>query len=300
MTDLATEADVGAEPSHVERWQRESAFREREVTVKEREQSLKAQELELRRKEQTNSGWRNPLVVAIIAASVAALGNAAVALTNGILQRQLEDEKAEQARVLEMIKTGSADKAAENLAFLINIGLVTKKVHVEKLAAFLKQRQNGEGPVLPAADGTREISGATYHPAAIALGERMVRIQVRELAPNPKKTTSNRGNFKLDGGDIGYADESIFETVKSVGATPQKLIITGTGLVNEFMEVRVTELGYDQEELHEEVFKQPVASGRSRLEYTTHAIDVQEILKKRALASARSATTASSSNADKR
>lgn len=52
-----------------EKWRIEKGFRERELVIKEAE-------LELRRNEQAGSGWRNPLVVAILAATVAAAGNA--------------------------------------------------------------------------------------------------------------------------------------------------------------------------------------------------------------------------------
>ena len=45
-----------------EKWHIERAFRERELAIKEGE-------LGLRRKEQAGSGWRNPLVVAILAAT---------------------------------------------------------------------------------------------------------------------------------------------------------------------------------------------------------------------------------------
>jgi hypothetical protein len=106
-----------------EKWEAERTFREREISIKEREQAIKEAELTLKKEEHAISQWRNPLVVAIFAAAVAASGNAVVAFTNGAFQRQLESQKSEQARILEMIKTGDADKAAENLRFLLDAGL---------------------------------------------------------------------------------------------------------------------------------------------------------------------------------
>jgi hypothetical protein len=69
-----------------EKWDVERSFRERELAVKEGE-------LEFRRKEQAGSGWRNPLVVAILAATAAAVGNAVVTVVNAHLQRDLESQK---------------------------------------------------------------------------------------------------------------------------------------------------------------------------------------------------------------
>lgn len=93
-------------PDEREKWEVEKAFKERDFVLKERDQYFREEELDIKKKEQAASGWKNPLVVAIMAASVAALGNALITLTNAKLQRELEDQKSEQARILEMIKTG--------------------------------------------------------------------------------------------------------------------------------------------------------------------------------------------------
>lgn len=93
-----------------ERWSAEISLREREVTVKEKEQQTREDALDHQRDESRRSGWRNPLVLALIAAAVAALGNAVVVLINGTLQRQLEDRKAEQLRILEMINSTLSDQ----------------------------------------------------------------------------------------------------------------------------------------------------------------------------------------------
>jgi hypothetical protein len=92
-----------------EKWRAEYELRKREVQIKEREQA--------------RSRWSNPIVLAVLAAALAGLGNAAATWLNGIEQRKLETERAEQAkimeetkaeaaRILEVIKTGDADKAA--------------------------------------------------------------------------------------------------------------------------------------------------------------------------------------------
>lgn len=153
-TDLPPHAERSSEPlTDREKWAAEFSFRDRELTLSERTYELATQELELKKLETAHSGWRSPLVVAILAATIAATGNAVVAFTNGILQRELENEKAEQTRILEMIKTGDPDKAAENLKFLLDSGLVSKADTTQKLRNFLKNREPGSGPTLPSVDG---------------------------------------------------------------------------------------------------------------------------------------------------
>jgi lysozyme len=101
--------------------------------------------------------WKSPLIVAIFAAAVAALGNAGVVFENASSQRTLEKQKAESARLLEAIKTGDPDAAAVNLRFLVATGLVTDPNVREKLGAYLHQRKPGSGPVLPATTGAAKF-----------------------------------------------------------------------------------------------------------------------------------------------
>jgi hypothetical protein len=120
-----------------EKWRTDVELRGREIALKEREQA--------------SSKWRNPLTVAVFAAAAAASGNAVVAMINGWQQVDIENSKVESTRILEMIKTGNTETAASNLDFLIQSGLVTDPDRVAKVTAFLKTRQPGTGPSLPAA-----------------------------------------------------------------------------------------------------------------------------------------------------
>lgn len=152
-----------AEVDDREKWQREADLREREVKAKEREQQSRAEEVALKREEVRRSRWSSPLVLAVLAATVAAIGNAGVAWWNSREQhrleteradavRQLEKSKSEAALILEAIKTGTADpdKAAVNLTFLLDVGLISDPVRHD-LQENLKKRMPGEGPALPAA-----------------------------------------------------------------------------------------------------------------------------------------------------
>jgi len=129
-----------------EKWLGEYELRKREIDIKEREQS--------------RSRWSNPVVLAVLAAALAGLGNAAATWLNGIEQRNLEsarseqaklmeETKAEAARILEIIKTGDADKAAANLKFLVDTGLISSADRIKSIEAFLAHRPEGGGPALP-------------------------------------------------------------------------------------------------------------------------------------------------------
>jgi hypothetical protein len=130
-----------------EKWLADLELRKRELAVKEREAS--------------RSRWSSPLVLAVLAAAIAALGNAAAIWLTGIAQRDLETTKAEQARsieetkaeasrILEVIKTGDPDKAAVNLKFLVEAGLISDADRRTSLQKFLAARAAGQGPALPA------------------------------------------------------------------------------------------------------------------------------------------------------
>jgi hypothetical protein len=122
--------------------------------------SLRGRELETKRLDQGRGRWTNPLVIAVFAAAVAALGNAGVAWLTAYEQRQADATKAEQTlaaneskaeadRILESIKTNNdPEKAATNLRFLVETGLIKTKGPLE---SYLQKRKKGEGPTLPAA-----------------------------------------------------------------------------------------------------------------------------------------------------
>lgn len=174
-----------------EKWAFERECRLHELALKERDQANKDREVKLRENELRASTWRNPLVVAILAAAVAGLGNAVVAFVNGSLQRDLENNKrvseqtlerskAESSRILEMIKTGDNDKAASNLDFLIQSGLLTDDVVIKKLTEYLQKRTPGTGPSLPGSnsrftlDSIENIDSATQEALQTRLNKYLI------------------------------------------------------------------------------------------------------------------------------
>lgn len=132
-----------------EKWRSEVAFREREMALKEKGHDLALAELQLKQAEQQASRWKSPLIVAIFAAAVAGLSNAFLSYMSSESQTRLETQKSEQLRILEMIKTGDPDKAAANLRFLLEAGLIRDASLRSDLQRFLAARKPGQGPTLP-------------------------------------------------------------------------------------------------------------------------------------------------------
>lgn len=168
-----------------ERWERWSDLERRKSDLAEREQANRDLELELRRQEQLRTRWSSPLVVAILAAAVAGMSNAAVTMVNGLVQdkierekaektRNLEEAKAEATRILEMIKTGNPELAAKNLEFLVQTGLIIDDRRVSQLKTYLASRTPGSGPSLPAPSGATTDRKIVLHPPDPEVMEQLI------------------------------------------------------------------------------------------------------------------------------
>jgi AraC-like DNA-binding protein len=120
-----------------EKWRDEYDLRKRDLALKERDAS--------------RSRWSSPVVLALLAAALAGFGNAAAIWLNGRQARELEEAKAEAARILEVIRTDNPDKAATNLKFLVDAGLISDDARRASIRTFLAARGAGQGPVLPGA-----------------------------------------------------------------------------------------------------------------------------------------------------
>lgn len=113
-------------------------LRVREVEVQEHLVYLKQQELAQNRR-------AGPLVVAVVALVLTGLGNLVVLWRNG----EIEKTKAENERILEIIKTGDQARAVKNIEFLLDTDLVSGDSRAAKLREYLSKLKPGEGPVLP-------------------------------------------------------------------------------------------------------------------------------------------------------
>ncbi|MFO1060972.1 MAG: hypothetical protein U1E53_28870 [Dongiaceae bacterium] len=194
-----------------EKWLADYVLRKEEIALKAKEQHRLDEELRLNVEEKARSRWSNPLVLAIIGAALATLGNAGISWLSGWEQRQIENTrqiaaekiqqdtsnaqrdlesfKAESQRILEVIKTNDPDRAAANLQFLIDAGLILNKATSDYLKAFLHTRKSGQGPSLPAvaiSTGVDQVSDAVSSGYAGLAADRADLIQ-RDMIRNRSK-----------------------------------------------------------------------------------------------------------------
>jgi hypothetical protein len=242
----------------IEEWQAQLAF-ERERW--EAERVFRRDELDLKREEQARSRWLNPLVIAILAAAVAALGNAGVTWVSSHEQRalerdraanaekasvsqsqsalQLEKTKAEASRILEVVKTNNPDKAAENLQFLIDTGLIDDTIVKGQIQTYLSKRKPGQGISLPTSQ-IANVAVSNYpssdvsceFPAGVGMAKAM-----EELIVAVKRTTIAQGDFDFDTNELGIAKQVSFRkstkttlvfTVSALGGAQGKMKAYGT------------------------------------------------------------------------
>jgi hypothetical protein len=213
--DLPQSSDTAKFEFEREKWAADVAMRQRELEIKEREQRRLDAESSSRLEEMRRSRWSSPLVLAVLGAGLAALGSGVATWLNGLEQRKLEttrseatleveEFRADSARLLQMIGTNDPDKAAINLQFLLDAGLIKSKNTKERLITFLKKRQPGQGPTLP-------VPGATPIPGGPGVSS--VKAPILETHPELKDTILALTGLKVRHGDIIDAITPIFTEI---------------------------------------------------------------------------------------
>ncbi|QOZ45524.1 hypothetical protein XH89_20070 [Bradyrhizobium sp. CCBAU 53340] len=217
------------------------------------EESLRRDELSLKREELDRSRWINPLVIAVLAAAAAAFGNAGVTLISSDRQSQLERErsasaqklnadqarealrleqtKSEAARILEVVKTNDPDKAATNLRFLIDTGLIADENTRKQIQTYLAQREPGKGVALPsAANLPAALPVATNLVACSILApntrDQVVRAVAAAFAAEPLGLELKRDNPLFEFGNVAHKSRifpgSLESSTASVAIVPMK------------------------------------------------------------------------------
>jgi hypothetical protein len=154
-----TESD---EPTEREKWNSDQRTKRIELALKRRE-------LLIRERESRRARWSNPLVLAIIGAFLAAIGNIIASNYSNSEQREierlrneatqnLEKSKAESQLILEVVKTANPDKAAVNLKFLVDTNLLTNEATRQAVELYVKNRSEGQGVALPSPAGATTSS----------------------------------------------------------------------------------------------------------------------------------------------
>ena len=126
-----------------------------ELRLKEAELELRNRELGLKEKELLEARWRNPIFLAIVAATISLLSNVVVTYLQSRQTQAIERSRSQSNLILEAIKTGDPRKAATNLAFFKDLGFLD--VPDQKLAKYLANPE--DIPVLPSPSPYPEDSG---------------------------------------------------------------------------------------------------------------------------------------------
>lgn len=149
-----------------EKWQAEFALKAKEVELAERRVLLE--------EKQNRKLWRQPLLVPLFGAVAAGFFSIWISNDNAeALRSRLEQNnratldieqiraaseaarlrtRSESELILSVLDTGNPDSAAENLKFILDIGLINDPDLSAKLQRYLEQRAPGEGPALGAAN----------------------------------------------------------------------------------------------------------------------------------------------------
>ncbi len=124
------EIEHGNQPSA---WEKEKF--EREVALREAEVEIERGKLGAERRRSILAGVLVPVSLAVI--------TAVPALINNQQERLMQQASFEASLVMEAIKA-EPDQAAENLSFLVEVGLISMQAY--PIQRFLEQRLPGSGP----------------------------------------------------------------------------------------------------------------------------------------------------------
>lgn len=163
------------------KWQDEVRLRQLSIEIDDRAQRSKDEENELRRDELNRSRWSSPLVIAILGATLAAAGNLVVNIINANETKTLEKEKAEAARILEVVKTGDPDKAAVNLKVLLDTYLISDDFTRDHVQTYLDGREAGQGLALSSAGAPVASSVPQCVPLPAPTGKPPYRLELSSI-----------------------------------------------------------------------------------------------------------------------
>ena len=125
------------------------------LKVKHDEIRLENEAAELRKKDSKseNSTFKNPLILAILGATIAALGNIYTNHVSAVKEAELERQKAESALISKMLETaGNIQGARENLKFLLDAGLIDNEETKANIESYLEETPEDVGPSLNASN----------------------------------------------------------------------------------------------------------------------------------------------------
>ncbi|EGQ8118033.1 hypothetical protein I7103_004935 [Vibrio parahaemolyticus] len=148
-TDTSSESDTIE--NDVPEYEREK-WRRLQFT-EDREYELRLREIKLKERREKRSQLTNPLVLAIVAAALAALGNGVVAWVNAenqriveenraSLSREIESQKMESLVMIEFLKSSTSCEGVDKLNAALGVGLVpdsNRRAEIEQFILSVSQ-----------------------------------------------------------------------------------------------------------------------------------------------------------------
>jgi hypothetical protein len=133
-----------------------------ELNWKPGEYDLAVREIVLKENEQRISRWLFPILLGLGGVILTGCLNVFATFYNGYLQRQLEENKEESDRILEVIKTFDQSKVRLQFQFLLDAGLISQKR--ETIAHYIATTNPENFPGLP-----KYKPAPTYDPLRISV-----------------------------------------------------------------------------------------------------------------------------------
>ena len=166
-----------------------------------RDYGLRLREFESKERDAKRARWTNPLTIAIVSGSLAALANIWATTTNAInsqnvernklsQERTLAIQKIEEERIFDSMKAGSCKQIKERLTSLDNLGLFTDGNRVAAVRKYVNSLKCDEPPATsptPAPQPPFELS-SDWLGGGHNQGELCQVLRAQAVAMNPGKS----------------------------------------------------------------------------------------------------------------
>ena len=176
---------------------------------------LKRKEIRLRHASENRAKWRDPVFLAVLAAVVGLFGNMAVAIYNGMIDEdrrrhlaQIEADKNRNALIVEAVRIGDPDQAAENLKMMLEAGLIRDDGRIQ---AYLETRTPGSGLFL--SDNSMIVNSVLLSLARSDEEAKMNSLTEAEMARDQQQRRVSEQLSKVT------AAEATYNTVTAPGST---------------------------------------------------------------------------------
>jgi hypothetical protein len=221
-TTLATDQQIERE-----KWARECDNRERELAIKERELKIREDELAAKHDQLKRSFFTNPLTIALFGATIAALANVGVALYNGRSEQKLEEQRAEDERIVGAVNGEDPDTASGKLRFLVDTHLITDESTRSSIMEYIQNRLGGEGVGVVSTDQSANVPPAPQSTQSSAAPTRPAPQSTQSpAAPTPRAPTlvvsGNKVTVESEWLSGGHSQHEVCESLRAKAVVEAK------------------------------------------------------------------------------